>query len=98
MECAVRFSQHSVVSVLVDTVDDNFQSDFTIATRVACGLLDVVVIGRLLDRAYLRSRVAAVEIELQHHVSTFRELEIVCEYLISIPGVFLIVGTRMSER
>jgi hypothetical protein len=38
---------HSVVSELVDTVDDNFQSDFTIATRVACGLLDVVIIWSL---------------------------------------------------
>jgi hypothetical protein len=38
---------HSVVSELVDAVDDNFQSDFTIATRVACALLDVVVIWSL---------------------------------------------------
>jgi hypothetical protein len=52
---------HSVVSELVDAVDDNFQSDFTIATRVACGLLDVVVIWSLVrshicDHALRRSR------------------------------------------
>jgi hypothetical protein len=56
--CAVRFSQqlHSVVSELVDTVDDNFQSDFTIATRVTCGLMDVVVIWSLVGSSIFAFR------------------------------------------
>jgi hypothetical protein len=47
MECAVRFSLSVLHSVVSELIDDNFQSDFTIATRVACKLLDVVVIWSL---------------------------------------------------